>query len=255
MPDNIAELVLRGSTTAKNGFSNEKDVVEKFNNWRSDPDAIKWLEIMGYDLESIEKVEAVIVTGSHKADVQVKINIYLKDVISAENISIKLVSNPIGFNQIDKRHVRTYAELWAMPESVKKTLELFTGIIPPTKAHTRDSRRMFLDEMDQRSVNELIGFFEENKILILSDILKGTDALAAAWMLIYQKPTNIWTLLPISVVMNYYGEGPVVITAQGNLKFGRIGIQRKGGDQGRPTAQALQFKMNPAEIVNSALKN
>src|SRR3989344_5793209 len=101
--NNIKELVKRGSSTAKAGFRNENDVVKKFNDWKKDKDAQDWLKIMDYDLDKIEKVEAVKITGSHKTDVQVKIKIYLKDVIAAENISIKLVSNPTGFNQIDKR--------------------------------------------------------------------------------------------------------------------------------------------------------
>ncbi len=114
MHNNIDELVLRGSATAKGGFSNEDDVVRKFNDWRNDTDAQDWLKIMEYNLDEIEKVEAVKVTGSHKTDVQVKIKIFLKNVIEAENISIKLVSNPQGFNQIDKRWVSKYKELSEM---------------------------------------------------------------------------------------------------------------------------------------------
>jgi len=30
------DLVARGSRTAKNGFRNEKDVIDKFNNWKTD---------------------------------------------------------------------------------------------------------------------------------------------------------------------------------------------------------------------------
>lgn len=40
-----------GSITAKNGFKNEKDIVFKFNNWKNDEEAKKWLIIMGYDLK------------------------------------------------------------------------------------------------------------------------------------------------------------------------------------------------------------
>lgn len=256
MPNNIADLIKRGSTTAKNGFSNERDVVRKFNNWSTDEDAKDWLKIMNYDLSDIEEIEAVVISGSHKSDIQVKIKIFQKDIISAENISIKLVSNPNGFNQIDKRHVSKYAEMWAIPPNIKNTLELFTGFIPATKGRIlRDPRRMFLDEMDPIEARELVNFIERNKILIISDIVKGSDLLSASWMLIYLKPKNIWTLLPISVVMSFYGEGSVAITAKGNLKIGRIGVQRKGGDQGRPTAKALQFKFNPAEIVNFGINN
>ena len=69
-------------------------------------------------------------------------------------------------------------------------------------------------------------------------------------MLIYIKPDNLWTLLPIAVVINFYGNGEVRIARGGSIKIGRITMQRKGGDGGRPTAQMLQFKINPAEIVN-----
>ena len=40
-----------------------------------------------------------------------------------------------------------------------------------------------------------------------------------------------------------------MITKQGNLKIGRITMQRKGGDGGRETAKMLQFKINPALLL------
>jgi hypothetical protein len=42
-----------GSQIAKNGFQNEKDVIEKFNFWKHDTDAQGWLEKMGYYLSLI----------------------------------------------------------------------------------------------------------------------------------------------------------------------------------------------------------
>lgn len=253
MLNNIDELIKRGSSTARNGFRNEDDVVRKFNDWKKDEDARDWLEIMNYNLEEIEKVEAVRVTGSHKTDVQVKITIYLKEAIAAENISVKLVTNPQGFNQIDKRWVDKYKELWNIPDDVSIALKLFTGEITPTKTGLKDPRRMSLKEMDDETQEKLVKFFEENKIMAITDIFKGRDKLAAAWMLIYIKETNLWSLLPMSIVMNFYGNGDVRITNQTGLKIGKVGVQRKGGDQGRPTANMLQFKINPAEIVNSTL--
>ena len=70
-----------GSKTAKRGFKTEKDIVKKFNHWQSDEDAQEWLKIMNYNLKEIEKVKAVIITGSHKTDVQVQITIYLKKLL------------------------------------------------------------------------------------------------------------------------------------------------------------------------------
>lgn len=50
--------VERGSQTAKDGFRNENEVAEKFNNWTCDEDSLKWLEILGYNLAEIENVQA-----------------------------------------------------------------------------------------------------------------------------------------------------------------------------------------------------
>jgi R.HinP1I restriction endonuclease len=41
----------------------------------------------------------------------------------------------------------------------------------------------------------------------------------------------------------------VLITKQGNLKIGKVGLQRKGGDGGRNSANQMQFKINPMEIT------
>ncbi len=46
-----------GSQTAKNGFLNEDDIVDKFNNWQKDKEAQKWLLIMEYQLIKIEYVK------------------------------------------------------------------------------------------------------------------------------------------------------------------------------------------------------
>jgi hypothetical protein len=58
---------------------------------------------MGYDLAKIEKVVAIKITGSFKSDVQIQVNIFLKELVEVQNISVKLASNEKGFNQLDKR--------------------------------------------------------------------------------------------------------------------------------------------------------
>jgi hypothetical protein len=54
-----------------------------------------------------------------------------------------------------------------------------------------------------------------------------------------------WALKPINFCLNLFGNGEVCITKQGSIKIGNITVQRKGGDNGRKTAQMLQFKINP----------
>jgi len=245
------KLIRLGSQTAKRGFKNERDIVKKFNNWQNDEDAQEWLKIMGYNLKEIEKVKAIIITGSHKTDVQVQINIYLKEAIAVENLSVKLVSNPQGFNQIDKRWVDKYVEMWNIPKDIRKALKLFTGEIKPRKKNLRDPRRMFFDEMNSKTQKLVVDFFTKNKLLVVSDILKGNDEFPAGWMMVVFKKKSgnpEWCLKHINRVLNVFGGGGVDITDRGSLKIGKITMQRKGGDAGRETSKMLQFKINPMEL-------
>lgn len=74
------DKVKLGSKTAKDGFKNEQHIADKFNNWINDNDAKEWLHIMGYQLNMIEYVKAVVLSG-YKADVNVKVQIKLKDAL------------------------------------------------------------------------------------------------------------------------------------------------------------------------------
>ena len=243
------DLIKLGSATAKGGFRNEDDIVRKFNDWKKDEDAQKWLAIMGYPIKEIEKVEAIKLHG-YKTDVQVQIIIYLKKAIAAENLSIKLVSNSQGFNQIDKRWVDKYVEMWEIPADITKILKIFTGEISPTKSGLRDKRRTFLSEMSEGDQKKIIDYFTKNKILVVSDILKGRGKFSAGWMLfaLVANGESSWVLKSINHAMNIFADGPVRITNQGSLKIGKITMQRKGGDAGRDSAKMLQFKINPVEL-------
>lgn len=242
---------LLGSQTAKNGFRNEDDIVDKFNNWENDEDAIKWLVIMNYIIEEIEYVRAIKISGN-KADVQVQITIKLKTAIDAQNIQVKLVSNEKGFNQIDKRWIDKYVELWSIPSDIVNILKRYTGEIEPNINNPIDKRRMFVNEFTLIEQDNLSKWLYQNKGLIVSDILKGRGQFAAEWMLVAQKTNSNsrWVLKPINICLNHFGQGIIEYTDRGNIKLGRITIQRKGGDGGRDTAKMLQFKINPAELFD-----
>ena len=246
------KLIKLGSQTAKGGFKNENDVIKRFNKWEKDEVAKKWLKAMGYEISDIEYVKAVKVRGQYKADIQVRVRIIikLKSQEDLQNLQVKLVSNPQGFNQVDKRWIDKYVELWNIPKDVVKILKLFTGEIKPKKSGLKDSRRMLLTEMDEKDQNKVIKFFEENKILVVSDLLKGRGEFSADWVLVILKVNgeSAWTLKSINEAMNVFGSGVIRITDQGSLKIGQIGMQRKGGDNGRDTAKMLQFKINPVEL-------
>ncbi len=245
-------LVERGSQTAKDGFKNEDDIVKKFNEWEKDKEAQAWLTLMKYNLSEIEYVEAVKLSG-YKTDVQVQVTIKLKKAIDVENLQVKLVSNPKGFNQIDKRWIDKYTEMWNIPQNIVSILKKYTGEEKPNISKPKDKRRMFAFEFTEVEQKAVVKWLKENQSLIVSDILKGRGKFAAEWMLVAQKNNKNarWILKPMNFCMNYFGNGEIGITARGNFKIGKITMQRKGGDGGRDTAKMLQFKLNPAELFDN----
>ena len=243
---------LKGSQTAKNGFINETEIIKKFNNWKNDEDAQKWLTIMEYKLDEIELVNAVKVKGSFKADVQAQVTIKLKDAIDCQNLQVKLVSIDNGFNQIDKRWVDKYADMCNIPNSIISTLKRYTGEEKPTIENPKDVRRMFANEFEENEQAAMLNWLNENKTLIATDIIKGRGQFAAEWMLVAQKVTSNsrWILKPINICLNHYANGEAGITSRNNFYIARIGMQRKGGDGGRKTANMLQFKIDPTELFD-----
>jgi hypothetical protein len=239
----------KGSNTAKAGFKNETEIAAKFNNWKTDADAERWLASMGYAAAQIVSVAASKPHGE-KTDVQVVVTTS-KDTFK-EGISIKLVSNPNGFNQIDKRWLANYAKLWKMPADVTAGLKFFLGEKKPDR-RSRNAERMFLNELDAGIRDKIVNFFSENREAIVSDIFEGDGEFAAKWFMVAYKASETprWILRPASDAVKFFSEGPVTVTRAGNLKIGRITMQRKGGDGGRETAKMLQFKINPALLLDA----
>ncbi len=272
-----------GSQTAKGGFINEKAICKKINNWKNDNEAKQWLKIMGYDIKQIDSIEAIHIPTRlkktdierfglredfaeimrfKKADAQLRIKIVIGDIVKIENLSLKKVTlrkdkSTSGFNQIDKRWVDSYQQIRNFDDNVAYSLKLFTGEIkPPTeiasKTKLREKRRIYLNELPEHLRNKIVAFFKNNKILVVSDILKGRGGLSANWMLVTRydeiQDTTEWTLRDINTTMNFFGYGDVYVSKKGSLRIGRITMQRKGGDAGRPTSNMLQFKIKPCEL-------
>ncbi len=247
--DADAAKVELGSATAKGGFQNEDEIRDKFNAWNSDSDARAWLEAMNYEITDIVSVAAAKPHGQ-KADVEVTVK--TKTLERTEKLSIKLVSSPNGFNQIDKRWLATYAKMWNMPPDVIEALKLYVGETPP-KNNSRDEKRMYLDELDEKTQQAVVEFFTARKDEIISDLLAGDGEHAAGWMMVTFKATEKtkWVIESSTDAIRFYSDGPVELTKAGNLKIGRVTMQRKGGDNGRETAKMLQFKINPVQLFES----
>lgn len=262
-----------GSYTAKGGFENEADIVLKFEHYKNDSEAQIWLKIMGYDYKKIQKLTvkqiparinkdtalSLGVTESNfeetttfkKADIQIRLKIIIDDIYHIENLSLKKANVGAGYNQVDKRPVDKYKKFWNIPNAICETLKLYTGETAPIKGvELKDKRRMFLNEIDKNKVDALLKFFSDNKTIIFNDVLRGRGSLSADWMLVTRKNNDTidWILKDINFVCNFFAKGDVGVTNRGNLKVGRMTVQRKGGT---PDPKSLQFKLNPLDLFES----
>lgn len=267
-----------GSKTAKGGFANEKSICKKFNSWLQDSEAQEWLKIMGYSIDRLSSVKAIQIPTRikktdldkfeideneyealmkfKKADVQIRIIIKIGNILKVENLSLKKANSDADYNQVDKRTVGAYQEMWGFDDETTLWLKLFTGELNPKsysrligKKTLRDKRRLFIDEIPKEIQDKIIDFFKRNRIMIVSDILKGRGGLSANWMLVTRynrsENTTTWALKDINAVMNFFGGGDIVVSPRGSFYIGRITAQRKGGT---PDPTKLQFKIKPCDL-------
>ena len=270
-----------GSKTAKGGFANEKAICKKFNSWRNDIEAQEWLNIMGYDIKKLNSVKAIQIPTSikkidlskfevkeeeeeeyeqfvrfKKADAQIRIIIMIGNILKIENLSLKKANSDADYNQIDKRTVEVYREIWSFDDEIAFWLKLFTGELDPKKYSRKtgikkfkDERRLFLNEMPEIIQKKIICFFKRNRIMVISDIIKGRGGLSADWILVTRfnpnNKTTTWTLKDINVAMNFFGSGEICVSPRGSLHIGKVTMQRKGGT---PDPTKIQFKMKPCQL-------
>lgn len=253
-------MAMTGSQIAKGGFENEKEVAEKFNNWKTDVYAQQWLKIMMYNLEEIVSVKASkIGEKGYKSDINITIEIEIfkkgkkLNILSVENVQVKLVSGKKGFNQVEKRKVNSYVNMWHIDNRTKELLMLYDGELPP-RTVGRSDKRMYINEFTDEEQKHLYSFFQKNIIMIISDIIRGRGRFAAEWTLVIQKIDNSfnWVLMSVNEAINIYaGDCKVRFTLTGNIHLGNITLQRKGGDNGAETANMLQFKVDPIILFNN----
>ena len=114
-----------------------------------------------------------------KTDIQVQIRLIIRvnNALKVENLSLKKANSDADYNQVDKRWVNSYKEMWHFDDEIALALKLFTGEIPPSThremlkvsvSQLRDKRRVFLTELKDDMVQKIISFFTRNKILVVS---------------------------------------------------------------------------------------
>lgn len=216
---------------------------------------------MMYNLKEITSVHAEKIGGKgYKSDINVTINVTVKkkskdtELTSVENIQVKLVSNDVGFNQVEKKKVEQYLENWHIDSEIESLLKLYDGELPPRNG-SRDSKRMFVDEFTQEEQDKLKSFLQKNMIMIISDVIRGRGRFAAEWTLVINKSDGYkWRLIAVNEAISIYaGDCKVEFTKSGNIHLGNITLQRKGGDKGADSANMLQFKANPMILFSSVL--
>ena len=139
---------------------------------------------MGYDYSKIELIRAITIAARiskqkaikfgatqrkieetikyKKADIQIQVEIKVDDIIYRENLSLKKANKGANFNQIDKRLVETYKQMWGFSDSICETLKKFTGEISPSEIEAKelkDSRRWYLNELPKNKVNPTCSFY------------------------------------------------------------------------------------------------
>lgn len=271
---------LLGLQTAKGGFANEYNVVAKFNDWENDGDAQSWLQIMGYELNKVDSVSAIQIPTKikksdvakygvteleyekfvkfKKADVQIKLLIQVGEILKIENLSLKKANANADFNQIDKRSVSNYQEMWNFDAEIALWLKLFSGeLLAKNYSYLfqnqilREEKRIFIDEMPPTIQDKILSFFDKNRMLVVADILKGRGGLSANWILVtrHKEEQGLqkldWVLKDMNIAMNFYAQGEVKITKNGSLKIAKFSMQRKGGT---PDPTKLQFKFSPCDL-------
>ena len=111
-----------------------------------------------------------------------------------------------------------------------------------------------MNEFTPEERGRVLDFFTANRDRIVTDLIAGGDGFGKAdWFMVALKDRERprWKMISTAEAIRFFGEGRVELSSGGNLRIGRITMQRKGGDGGRETAKMLQFKLNPAAIFDT----
>lgn len=254
-----------GSKTAKGGFDIEEIISKTFEKWENSPDAQDWLKVMNYDLEKIEDISARTPRGTGKADIILEIS--LPNNSARERITVKKTKDS-RFNQVSKRSVDDYAEIFNFSDMTRKALKKFCGeegyrpkdlvkegvldrsdldSLYDTSYHDPPIRLSFeeLSEEEQKSVER---DFSKKQKVITKTVLAG-DPLEVDWyMAVRAKRDNEsyeveeTMIEPIEETIDRYAQGGFRPSSRSSFYIGQIFVQRKSGT---PDPEKLQFKINP----------
>jgi|SaaInlStandDraft_1057018.scaffolds.fasta_scaffold04559_2 hypothetical protein len=236
------EKISNGSMTAKGGFKLEKIMRNYINSFPNGKSRI--FKNVNIYLFLSDNSSCEILSGK-------KSDLVIKDKISTTYVQVKRVSNyKSSYNQIDKRWVDKYGKLLNIPVDIIKILKKYTGELKITQ----NKKSLPLTEHPKVDINKLILFFEINKEKILKLVIFGNNPkyYPKYYIICIQpkmKGVEKSYIISTQDIFNFYMKKKVFVTKRGILRIGSMTIQRKGGDKGAKTAQMLQFKIKPLDLI------
>jgi hypothetical protein len=250
--DTVEEAPSKQSEAAARGLKAETTLIDRINQRDS---VCEWIveetcDTRGYgDFKARkpnnrEKPDVVIYNGS---------NPHAK----SPGISLKTYKPKVGFGHANRGTVDTYARDLKMPANVADTLRAFATV-------TDDQDRTLLNQAPAEEQLAVVGFFTQFQRQIVAHVLSGkSDAvLKADWMMFHEAEEGnweenvgnkkCWHLYPMAKVIDCCCSLKPKISKKGSLDVGLgLTLQRKGGDNGRSTANDLQFKISPKKIMKA----
>lgn len=160
-----------------------------------------------------------------------------------------------GFNQIKRSSLKNFSKEFEVPDSIQTILRRYTY---GRKKLLHKARNYTQDELDR-----LIAFLNSRKkALLLSAFTGQAKKSKANWLLLHQWMPPNWgkniakkeksELISMQVILRLFDNLTVGYSRYGTITFGLgITLQRKGGDNGKDTANDLQFKMRTLPLLKA----
>jgi len=263
-----------GSRTASGGFRNERYFRDLLNNSLDSEEARDLLNQLNINYHKIKILEVKKLGGIYKPDNQIFIK-FNDGTSQTINISNKK-QDDFGFNQLDRRTVDKYSEIFSLSSLTKNTLKKYCGVrgfspldllnsgelpkeqylrlidIPEKKTHTEEASkggRFYLNELSNEEKESVISEFESKKEQIMLFVLNGDDVNYPVDYVVVTKISKkkqkydhlVFTLEEIfrkACERDFYLSN-VTRKYGSNLRIGAITVQKKGGTGGSTN---LQFK-------------
>ena len=243
------------SDAAKRGLKVELVLIERINS--KDPEC-QWIVEECCESTGYGNFKATKPDNREKPDLI--IHSEKTDDAAAQGISLKSYKKGVSFCQANRGKLETFIHDLDIPVDVSETLRLFTIKDPKGK-------RVMLNKAPQDKQKALLSFFTKSQKVIIAHVLQGKfhASLKANWMLFHETMVgtwdknvgnkNFWRLYPMEMIIDTCCSSQPTFSKKGNLILGiGLTLQRKGGDNGKETANDLQFKINPIQIIKVIAK-